>query len=1071
MSHADGVSAPPGDPDTRRPSTTPASTVPAAHATIDITPPAPAPAPAPAPPPAPAPAHPPSDDLADEVRALWARGAKLASQAAPAAEDRDGGIWNRHSMGSLGRMIGLASRNGGNGGGGGTGPSGLSVEVVRGGMGMGVDEVQIVKGDEFGHYFKNWAVTFFRFFHGYLYLVAFALVVSIGVNFQLSVFFTLFSNTASNANYAGVMARLSLALLFGVVISVIATIVWRHFSNSIAGVGTLTLRKTPAAVDDYLVNGPADSAAGGVAPVGASRSTATNTASGTSAAGPHAIPLWLQGVVDLAVQIIGAFALDIMPIMMAVLYHRSNVYDFLAGWLQWAILGALFVSLFYSLAEATNVVSQTLVNIATAFASTRGQPFFSRVRLILAARSSRVSTLHNFVAAHGFRLLKTGATYITSRSAKLWLGYRFIERWYYLGWLLIAASGLFVVEAALFVRAIVLSGQTGSSLLSSDTAPLPTAYAPTMLFLASICHAWGWLRPWAKIAEHYRTAPSRKHARELPESTLSNLDLSRSPEPFSSTTTLSRDGTAAPAAATSSAPKYTRALAVKGGPRELEPLTGAEIEERFVTYVMFDGKWNSWISGVYIGLLLVDVVLAGVALSKMDTDGYNTYVLVLTLLFVLPYLLNLAAYSFIVTRATLEAAKRAGNPEAPLRRFYFFNRWIGSVFFIVLPLAAIVFGLVWYIIQYGSVGTKVGTVLSAIIYIVLALLLIVFLTHVDGFPTTIFLGVYGILFLLFILIFITAATFTSGSVPNEAYAGFIASFSVKALKVKPGDVSFGSGSGYRTGPPGVCGIDVANLSVVDYAMMAMTAYDNRENVSRDLSTWMGSDWVVNHYNSNPSRNLSVIAVRGTYSLTDILTDMDLWSESALLQVSDFLLPTVRIWPVEFTQNLVDIGSMTSWLNVTEFKFQNITNHVRSILQNATLEGREHDVVLTGHSLGGGLASIVAAQAGVRSVVFSPPGILFSAKKFGISQERTDTLAASLTSIVVDKDVVSKVDDVPGAVFHVPCDETFISCHSLVRTTAMLQSWCGDTGRFMYLSGYCDYLEKFGGGNCTAAMRR
>ncbi|KXS19429.1 hypothetical protein M427DRAFT_450463 [Gonapodya prolifera JEL478] len=918
--------------------------------------------------------------------------------------------------------------------------------------------VEEVTATPFEPYLKNWTVTILRFFHGYLYLVAFTLVIAIGINFQLSVFFSVFSSASIASNYAGVMSRLSFALLFGVVVSIVAVIIWRHFVMAVRGLSNITLRKTPAAVDDYLRKSDEDAKA--------------KAGKASSAVEPF-IPLWLQTFLDLLVQILAAVALDFFPIVMAVVYNRSTAYDFVSAWLQWAIISAIVLSLFYTLAELTATLTQLSVNLATVIVRTRGLPLPARLRYLFTRSNFQVRTLNAFVEHRGFRLLRTGRTYITERSSRLWLSFRFIAGFtYYVGWLILASSLFLFVDFILFVRAIVLSSSsTSDDVNATDLPALPTAVAPTLLYFVCVAHAWIWIRPWGKILDHYRkTHIQSDRAREVTEAKPSDSMAPRSPEPPELLEAINR---AIFEEGAIQAPRNTVTLTShRDAQTDRDVLKSSKDVEALVPYVMFKGLRNSWISGLFIGLLFLNAIVMVIGLAKED----RSFLLVVCLLFFIPYFLSLAAFSYIVRPASLAAAEAAGVFDGPLRRFYRFNHAVSVTFYAVIPAIVLVLGLVWYVVTNGSTGSKVGTGALAVLYIALAIALLIFLTNVQGFPTTVFLSVYGLLFLVFLLIFITAATFTSGAAPQEAYAGFNTSWQVTPVLVRPGDLSFGAVAKYPTGPPAVCGVNVGNLSVIDFALMSTIAYDNRENVSLDLATWMGGDWKVNHYNTNPllnfyefyspSRNLSVVAVRGTNSLTDVLTDMDLWSESAIFQTADFFVPTVRVWPVGFTQKLVDLASMTSWLNISEFKFKNLTDHVQSVLRNRSGD----QVVLTGHSLGGGLASIVAAEAGLRSVVFSPPGILYSSKKFGI-EASPDTMAQTLTSIVVDRDVVSKVDSVPGTIHHITCDESPVTCHSLTRTTALLQSWCGDTGRYALLSGYCDYVERFGGAKCPKDIRR
>jgi putative lipase involved disintegration of autophagic bodies len=62
------------------------------------------------------------------------------------------------------------------------------------------------------------------------------------------------------------------------------------------------------------------------------------------------------------------------------------------------------------------------------------------------------------------------------------------------------------------------------------------------------------------------------------------------------------------------------------------------------------------------------------------------------------------------------------------------------------------------------------------------------------------------------------------------------------------------------------------------------------------------------------------------------------------------------------------------------------------VQAITEVDKNTEVILTGHSLGGGLSRIVAALTHLPSVSFAPPGIALSHRKFSFLEEKSPQMS-------------------------------------------------------------------------------
>lgn len=98
------------------------------------------------------------------------------------------------------------------------------------------------------------------------------------------------------------------------------------------------------------------------------------------------------------------------------------------------------------------------------------------------------------------------------------------------------------------------------------------------------------------------------------------------------------------------------------------------------------------------------------------------------------------------------------------------------------------------------------------------------------------------------------------------------------------------------------------------------------------------------------------------------------------------------------------------------------------------------VVLTGHSLGGGIGKVVAARLLIPIVAVSAPGIALSHKIFDVPRSNVDRFEINLIS---GEDLVPKVDRQKGMILVMACrNSNPLGCHELSSTLFELHDKCG-----------------------------
>lgn len=99
--------------------------------------------------------------------------------------------------------------------------------------------------------------------------------------------------------------------------------------------------------------------------------------------------------------------------------------------------------------------------------------------------------------------------------------------------------------------------------------------------------------------------------------------------------------------------------------------------------------------------------------------------------------------------------------------------------------------------------------------------------------------------------------------------------------------------------------------------------------------------------SFPAANYAYVSIRGTTNNWDLLTDAQLWSAAALMQMLREMLPFGAIWTPVMDQLIKAITKIESATIDQVSFYRDTTEFVNYLKENTTFAG----VGITGHSLG------------------------------------------------------------------------------------------------------------------------
>jgi hypothetical protein len=163
-----------------------------------------------------------------------------------------------------------------------------------------------------------------------------------------------------------------------------------------------------------------------------------------------------------------------------------------------------------------------------------------------------------------------------------------------------------------------------------------------------------------------------------------------------------------------------------------------------------------------------------------------------------------------------------------------------------------------------------------------------------------------------------------------------------------------------------------------------------------------------------------------------------------------IAPTALIVPTDWTASIVErmakVATEISPLN-WRTTLSSLTSAVARVAANYTATERAanstsaspHRLYIVGHDLAGGVAAIVAARCGIRTVTFGAPGTVYSAKRFGFQSDLD--IDRSVIAVVAESSTLELVGGISKKAVKLDCKSKSDHCRRALFFVQSLQDAC------------------------------
>ena len=187
------------------------------------------------------------------------------------------------------------------------------------------------------------------------------------------------------------------------------------------------------------------------------------------------------------------------------------------------------------------------------------------------------------------------------------------------------------------------------------------------------------------------------------------------------------------------------------------------------------------------------------------------------------------------------------------------------------------------------------------------------------------------------------------------------------------------------------------------------------------------------------RPLTIFAIQGSIKKLDWWVDIEMFCSSAIFT----FLNSISICTIESLTSRSMNWLLTIPLRLLE-KFTLFEQYINSLTYYIDQEieriNGSRNILIAGHSLGGGLSKFLALKYHKESIAFSGPGI--TPLEYKLRNEIDyKYYKMNFIDVIPDYDVIPRIEATAGIKYRVLCNKGFFGCHSIERAICQIGATC------------------------------